>query len=368
MTVLKNSLVNLNMKSVILFLLVVAALHSQDRYYYFHPEQEYGTELSFNPGSVCMNGTFDILRNGAHSKNMLDQPYVAGMENVWRNVSHPIKNVDQYGWKNFVSQEIVPLSLNKDKSRYIPNYMHHVLGSGMIYKKMAEWYDYHKVPYPHLASALTSMFYHFMNETLENGGYQGSNTDPIADLLFFDPLGMLLFSFDSVNHLFSDRLILEDWSLQPVYNPQTQAIDNAGQQFVLKYKLPYFDHLSLFTYWGINGISGLSYSFENGNNVSFGIGQVVNKLNPKLLRDSRYMTPELDGAIGLFYDRNHSLLFSVIITGPRMYNVRMNAYPGFLNWKWFHPGLYLGVGEWDHLICGITLAHVPLGVSAGGKH
>ncbi len=356
------------MKSIPLFLVLVTALLSQNRYYYYNPEQNYGTELSFNPLTVCMNGSFDILRNGAHSKDILTQEYRAGMENVWRNISHPFKNIDQYGWKNFIGQEIIPLSMNKDRSRYVPNYMHHVIGSGMIYKKLAEWYDHNGIPFPHVASALTSMFYHYMNETLENGGYQGSNTDPIADLLLFDPLGILLFSFDSVNHLFSRNLVLEDWSLQPVYNPRTHVIDNAGQQFVLKYKLPYFERWSLFTYWGINGISGLSYSFENGHNVSFGIGQVVNRLNPNLLRNSRYMTPELDGAVGFFYDRNHSLLLSTIITGPRMYNARINLYPGLLSWRWFHPGLYVGFGEWDHFICGMTLAHVPFGISAGGKH
>ena len=298
----------------------------------------------------------------------MEQEYLKGMENVWWNITHPIKNIKQYGVKNFISQEIIPLSLDKDGARYLPNYMHHVVGAGMIYKKLAEWYDYHGVKYPHVFSIVTSIFYHFMNETLENGSYQGSNTDPIADLLIFDPLGIILFSSNVINRFFSKTLTLDDWSLQPVYNPWNRRIANAGQQFILKFQLPFAQKYSLFTYWGINGISGLSYSYKNEHNISIGIGQVVNKLNQNLLRKSRFMTPELDGAIGMFYDRNHSLILSIIISGPRMYNVRINLYPGIMKFSKLNTGLYLGFGEWDHLIFGITLVHIPIGLSIGGGY
>ena len=360
----------MRIKLVYLFILLVTAVYSQDKktYYYYRPEADCGTELVFNPGIVILNGTFDILRNGAHSKNILEQKYFKGMKNVWWNITHPIENVKQYGWKNFIGQEVIPLSMDKEKARYLPNYMHHVFGSGMIYKKMAEWYDYHGIKYPHLASFATSMFYHYMNEALENGGYQGSNTDPIADLLIFDPLGMILFNFDFINRFFSKTVTLDDWGLQPVYNPWSHKIENAGQQFILKYQLPFADKFSVFTYWGINGISGLTYTYKNEHNISLGIGQVVNRLDPNLLRKSRFMTPELDGAVGMFYDRNHSLLLSVLISGPRMYNARINIYPGLLDFTWFNPGFYLGFGEWDHFILGLTLAHIPVGLSAGSGH
>ena len=358
-------------KLIYIPLLLTSVVYPQEKdkeYYYYQPELDYGTELSFNPATVVLNGTFDILRNGAHSKNILEQQYINGIKNVWLNISHPIKNIEQYGWNNFISQEVLPLNLNQNGARHLPNYMHHLIGSGMIYKKMAEWYDYHGIKYPHFFSIVTSMLYHYMNESLENGGYQGSNTDPIADLLIFDPLGMLLFSINPINRFFSETLILNDWSLQPVINPWNQRIDNAGQQFVMKYQLPFAPKYSVFLYWGINGIFGLSYTYKKEHNFSFGLGQVVNKLNQNLLRKSRFMTPEIDGAIGFFYDRNHSLLLSVFVSGPRMYNVRINAYPGLIKFGWFKPGFYLGFGEWDHLIVGLTLAHVPLGISVGGAY
>ena len=143
----KGLITNLRIKLVYLLILLVTAVYSQDKktYYYYRPEADCGTELVFNPGIVILNGTFDILRNGAHSKNILEQKYFKGMKNVWWNITHPIENVKQYGWKNFIGQEVIPLSMDKEKARYLPNYMHHVFGSGMIYKKMAEWYDYHGI-------------------------------------------------------------------------------------------------------------------------------------------------------------------------------------------------------------------------------
>jgi len=355
---------------IILLILTFSFSYSQEaeNYYYYKPDLKYGTELNFNPGSVLLNGTFDILRNGGHSKNILKQEYLKGMDNVWWNITHPIKNIEQYGWKNFISKEVIPISVNKDKAQYVPNYMHHVLGSGMIYKKLAEWYDYHGVKYPHVVSAVTSVVYHFMNEVLENGGYQGSNTDPIADLLIFDPLGILLFSADATNRFFSENLTLKDWSLQPVYNPWNHWIDNAGQQFIIKYQLPFYKKLSVFHYWGINGITGLSYTYNNEHNFSFGAGLIVNKLKQNIVKKSRLMTPILDGAIGMFYDMNHSLLMSILISGPKTYNARINVYPGLIKFGCFNPGLYMGFGEWDHFIFGITLAHIPIGISAGGGY
>ena len=337
-------------------------------YYYYKPDINYGSELNFNPYTVFINGAFDILRNGGHSKNIFDQEYAIGFKNVWKNITHPIKNIEQIGWKEFIGKEVFPLSLKAKDARYLPNYMHHVLGSGMIYKKLAEWYDYHGVPYPHITSMATSMFYHYINEVLENENYKGSNTDPIADLLIFNPIGIALFSTRFVNRFFSETLTFHDWSLQPVLNPWNYRLENAGQQFILKYQLPFAKNYSVFTYWGIDGISGISYTNDNVNHFSFGIGQVVNKLNENLLRDSRFMTPKTDGAIGFFYDKNHSLLLSAVITGPRLYNLRINILPGLIALSRIKPGFYLGAGEWDYFIFGITFAPIPIGLCAGSGH
>jgi hypothetical protein len=353
---------------VVLFFLLglpFSSLAQSKTYYFYNPELKYGSEFYFNPASTFINGGFDILRNGGHTKDITDQAYKRSAQNVWENISQPLQSIEQYGWKYFISEEIFPLGIDKDESQYIPNYLHHMLGGGMLYVKMAEWYDYHRVPYPRLTSAITSLLYHFLNETLENHGYVGNNTDPIADLLIFNPLGILLFSSTSVKKFFSQRLQFYDWSLQPLYNPLNHHIENAGQQFVMFHKAPFTEKYSVFYYYGIYGIAGLSYQCKSDDHISFGAGLVVNKLEENMRRESRFLTPKLDGALGLFYDRNRSLLWSMLITGPKMYNARLNIYPGIFRIGWFHPGFYLAAGEWDKFMVGVTVAHIPIGLMSG---
>ena len=234
----------------------------------------------------------------------------------------------------------------------------------MIYAKMGEWYDHHGIKYPYLVSIFTTFFFQYLNESIENESFNKTNVDPIADLLIFNPIGYLLFSFNGIKYFFSRTLYLNDWSLQPLYNPQNHHIENAGEQFLIRYKLPFAKNYSTFFYWGICGIFGVSYHYKSEHNFSLGIGNIVNKLRENIIPNSRIMTPDMDGALGIFYDRNNSLMTSIIVTGPRFYNVRMNIYPGFLKLGPVVPGMYLAFGEWDKFIIGVTCAKIPFGLFA----
>ena len=192
---------------ITLLLLATLLAHngfSQERkYYFYHPEINYGSELSFDPVTMFLNGSLDILRNGSHenngeSKDIFKLDYKTGIKNVWDNIRDPLKHINRFGWKNFITTEIFPIGTSKEKAHYIPNYSHHVIGAGMLYVKTAEWFDYHGFNHPYLYSILTATAYQYMNEVIENNHYVGSNVDPIADLLIFNPLGYFLFSFDSV--------------------------------------------------------------------------------------------------------------------------------------------------------------------------
>jgi len=350
------------MRILLLLLLITGLTYAQnEKYYFYNPDVKGGSEYFFNPLSLFLNGSYDILRNGAHSKDITRIDYTTAFDNVWWNITHPVKAIDQYGWKYFLSEEVFPVSVRKDEAQYFPNYAHHLIGGGMLYVKTAEWYRYNNFPYPKIASILTSTAYQFLNEMVENDSYRGVNTDPIADLLIFNPLGYVLFEFDNVKEFFSETVQLYDWSLQPIFIPRNNFIENAGQQFVIKYDPGISENYSLFWYWGIYGIVGLSYSNDKVHNFSFGAGQVVNKLKEKRRRNSRIVTPELDGAIGFFYDVQNSLVTSLLITGPGLYNARLNIYPGLFECGPFKPGFYIGYGEWDKFVAGITVAQLPIG-------
>lgn len=153
--------------------------------------------------------------------------------------------------------------------------------------------------------------------------------------------------------------------MQPVYNPANREIENAGQQFIAKFDLPFKTSWTGFVYWGIYGIAGLTIPLSNGDNFSFGAGTVVNSLNENRIRGTRFLTPNTGGSISFFYDRNHSLLASAIITGPRFYNVRFNIYPGLFKIGPLKPGFYSGIGEWDNFQIGVTFAYLPIGIVGG---
>ena len=349
---------------IVLVLVTNTCLFAQDqKYYFYRPDNNFGSDLVFNPISQILNGGFDIFRNGGHSKDISNQPYSQGAKNVINNIFNPLDSIKKFGWKSFITTEVFPISTNTDILQYFPNYAHHLIGHGFRYVKTAEWYDYHNVKYPNAWSILTLFSYVFLNETLENGGFDEVNVDPIADMLIFNPLGILLFSTEWAKKFFSRTLQLYDWSLQPVFNISNNNIINAGDQFAAKIKLN--KKYGAFFYWGISGIVGLSHQFKKGRTLSWGVGTIVNKLIERKLINSKYVSRfvapnKIDGAVGFFYDVNNSLMTSMIFTGPHSYNYRLNIYPGFIKKDWFKPGLFLSVGELDKFQIGLTLASMPI--------
>ena len=353
-----------------IFFMVNSAKAQNKKYYFYNPKIDYGSEAIFNPFTLLLNGSYDVLRNGSHENdgeniNMFKLDYKQGFRNVWDNISSPAYHIARYGWGRFLRQEIIPTSLDRNKAQWLPNYGHHIIGSGMLWVRTAERFDYHGYSHPYWWSFFFTSFYQYMNETLENNHSNLTNVDPIADILIFNPLGFLVFSSESVRRFFSKTIAMYDWSLQPVFNPQNYHLENAGLQFTFKYQLRFAQRYALFFYYGIYGIAGLSYTIKDVYHLSLGAGTVVNRLDENIIRHSRLITPETDGALGFFVDKNHSLLTSVLITGPRMYNARINVYPGIVNIKGFKPGLFVGFGEWDKFVAGITLARFPVGLLTG---
>jgi hypothetical protein len=106
------------------------------------------------------------------------------------------------------------------------------------------------VPAPRVFSAVTLMASAFVNESLENKGFVGFNTDCIADIWVFDIGGMILFSFDWPNRFFSHTIVIADWSLQPSFTLPNGELHNVGNYFAAKWALPFYRRLSLFAWYG----------------------------------------------------------------------------------------------------------------------
>jgi hypothetical protein len=72
------------------------------------------------------------------------------------------------------------------------------------------------------------------------------------------------------------------------------------------------------------------------------------------------MVPKLDGAFGIFWDDDGSLLAGAVITGPKVPNIQLNVYPGLVDLWGCQPGMYVGYGDRDGLVAGVTVMNLPI--------
>ena len=100
---------------------------------------------------------------------------------------------------------------------------------------------------------------------------------------------------------------------------------------------------------------GASHQLTDTDNLSWGVGPAIRDADPD---DIQYRWSG-----GLFYDRNGSLLASLMLNGTENLAARLNLYPGALvRSRWF-PGLYVGVGDDREIAVGLTWRFFPLGIS-----
>ena len=350
-------------------LIITSLLFGGNDYYFYNPNINNGSENFFHPINTVLNGSYDILRNGTHkTNNITNISYGKSAENIWFNITHPVENVKKFGVDEFVELEIFNLSFDPSKGHFLPNIANHVLGNGMLYVKMEEWYDYHNFHHPRLMSLGTTTLYQVMNEVVEHpSGRRYVNVDSISDLLIFNPLGILLFSFDGVKKIFSKTVPMQDWSLQPMYSPQDQTLENTGQNYIMHFPFLGSPKLQPFVYWGIHGLAGMTYKLKTDQSISVGLGRVVNRIRSEIretdyLENTIFFTPDMDGSLSIFYSTQNSLLMSVMITGPRFYNAQINIYPGVINIGRFSPGFYCAFGESEGLVLGLSFDTIPLGL------
>jgi len=329
----------------------------------FYHGRDYGSETLIHPLRMFVNGSYGILQLANQDRRIWKRDYALAIENVWLNVRDPFEAIrETEGWKDFLFREILPFSTNTRDARYWPNYTQHLIGGGMSYRMIAEWYGLKGFEHPRLWSAGTMAIYHLWNEVVENADLEGYTTDPVADLYIFDPLGMVLFNHDGVAGFFARTLHMRDWSYQPAYDPRRETLENNGQNFSIKYALPWTDRWSLFYYYGTHAEMGLSRTWPDGRSVSFAGGFRAGRLE-ELGKGVR--TVDLVPTFGLFYDREGSLLASLLLSNIDDYSVRLNLYPGLLGRRLLEPGIFLATGEGGIVFAGITfgaLSALPVGV------
>jgi hypothetical protein len=301
------------------------AYADEERAFYKH--YDYGSQSVQTPISALLNRSFDNLqlRNGRRGM----QVSAADTQNVLENLASPFDAIERTGegWKTFLTTEALPLSFGKNSARWIPNYGLHLLGGGQTFAWVREWFLDHDAPEP-LATAFaaaTLLTGALVNESIENKGVRGANTDAIADIYLFDLGGILLFSVPAVRRFFSKTLILSDWSLQPAITFPDGHLHNVGNYYSLK--VPLYDRFRLFVYGGVSTLGGLSVRLGDGYSISAAGGvrgdRFENIGGATILSNIVRFKPS--GA--LFLDRNESLLAVVQVSDVPDYFISANMYP-----------------------------------------
>lgn len=357
----KRLLAALAVLSVFVSAAVPAVATEKERYFYFG--HDYGSQSLFGPLYVFLNRGYDILQMRPGHRDIFDESYGSDGYNVVRNIENPFPAIADDGWGKFLREEILPLSYTSTTARWGPNYTLHLFGGGMEYRALREWYDDQGAPAPGVFSAMTLFAAAFVNESLENKGVHGYNTDAIADVYFFDLGGILLFSFDGVAKFFSREVILSDWSMQPAFTAPHGELYNAGNYFAFKWSLPFYRPLRLFGYTGLGGWAGLSYEFSNHTSLSIAAGQRSYRLDATSER-LVYNVVQFAPSAAIFVDRHESLLASLHLTNEDEHFIQFNLYPNALFRMDPGIGLFAIVSKTGRVVAGINLTRT-FGVGVG---
>lgn len=322
---------------------------------FFYEPLDYGSMSMFSPWGVIINGSYDVLQLDGRNRKIFELPYGAGAKNVWNNtVIHPGATISQIGWWTFVKTEVLPLTFSTEGGQWLPNYQLHLIGGGMTYRMLSEWYEYNNVAAPEAWAVGTIAAYHILNEVVEAEDYVGYNSDPIADLLLFDWLGVVLFTSDDVSRFFSKTLNMADWSSLPMITFPGAQLGNNGLYYSLKWNVPGTDQWSVWYLMGMCNMLGASYKFDVENSITAGMGARGKYLY--VIDDrARVFSTKLVPTGGIFWDRNNSLMASVTASGQEDQTVIANVYPGVFELAGLRPAVWAAWGSNGTVGVGIAL-------------
>jgi hypothetical protein len=333
--------------------------------FFWHP-MDIGSESQFNPLTGLMNGGFDILRNPSYQDTLTGPAYGTGARNVLQNVFHPLDAMSHIGWSHFVAHEVFPIrGFATEYGQFVPNWFMHGLGEGMLYRKLEDWYAYHDVSHPRLLALLTVTALQFANEVTENGSFRGPNQDPIADMLIWNPLGLILFSFEPVARFFTGPVKLNYWPGQAVLS-NGMRVSNQGENYAFKFTLGLPIDVRFFAYIGKEGLFGASGPINEHDHISVAVGPSLKGMQQVMVGDgtARMMIPgnQLIWESGLFWDRDESLVMSIVAGLTQAQSVVVNVYPGLWEWNGWSLGGYGRWGQGEGSSAGVTLRGSAVGL------
>ncbi len=154
------------------------------------------------------------------------------------------------------------------------------------------------------------------------------------------------------------------WSGQPMYNPVQNTFENAGQNYGLHFYFSEGHRVGVFQYWGMSDLFGVTVRSDSGLDWSVGLGAIVAELKEEQRGTGMSaFYARLDWDAGVFVHENGALLASIHVSESWTQRVRLNLYPGMVQWHGASPGLFLGVRNSD-VMFGISFISTPVGFAA----
>lgn len=327
---------------------------------YWYRSRPYGSEMIVHPLTSIINNGYDQIRTGPN-RQFLKYDYSMGATGAWNSIIHAQRLVRQYGTRDWIRYELLPLSLKYNGGgQWAPNYQLHLFGGGVTYVRLIGFFEQRDFPYPRIAAGLTSMTGHFLNEMVENTGLTNGSIDAMTDLLIFDPLSLILWNSDRVQRLVGERVEVTEWSGQPSVTFPGGTLENAFQTTMVRIGIPRTRNWAAFTTMGGSYVGGVSRRHGEELWYSLGLGWDA-RTNPVIDPATGRKTVELIGNVALFVDRQGSLLASAVMKSGFDAGVTVNVYPGL--GKRRMPGL------WAHVLrnpAGVRFGIAsPIGVGIG---
>ncbi len=299
----------------------------------------YGHEAVFSPFTILLNRGYEIVQVGNHSRAIFDFDYGRASGAIADALVRPGAAIERVGgWGHFLRTEVLPIATGFDDAKWFPNYMEHLIGGGLTNRMLVDWYDMRGVPAPRVMAGVTSMAAAFLNEVMEHPDTDLGPASSVADLYLFDLGGVLLFNWDPLARFFVEDLGAADWSPMASLTLPDAHLHNNGMYIAYKIPLPFVDRARFLWRLGLGSQAGIAYRLDDEHSISVGLGADTSRrdLDPVTLEE----TIEIVRSMGIFYDRNNSLLASVMISERWEDLLAVNVYPGVL------PGPLSDLGVW----------------------
>ncbi len=320
---------------------------------HFYANRQYGAESQFNPLTTILNNGYDQVRTGPN-RAVFDFDYDLGGTGAWNSIIKARRLVRQYGTRDWVRYELLPLSGKSDGGgQWIPNYQLHLFAGGATYIRLIAWFEQRDYAHPRMAAATTWFAGQFLNEVIENTALTQGSVDAMTDLVIFNPGAILLWNSDRLQHFVGSHVEFTEWPGQPTLGFPAHTIENTFQTTMVRARLPRSTNWRAFTTMGGSYLGGLSHRLGDSTWLSFGGGWDA-RTNPVADTITGRKTVDLHGNVGLFVDRSGSLLGSVLLRSGFDAGMTVNIYPGVVGPRNQSIGLWAQYLRSHEIRAGIT--------------